>query len=186
MPTETTDASGTLTATIEQPLLGQNALVTGGGRGLGATISARLARAGARLVITGRDGAALQRQAEQLPDDTVVVAGDLSHPSGPGQVLAGALEQMGRLDVLVNNAGVFHAGPSEELTAEEIDGLLAVNARGPLLLASAAAAPGGACTQPARARSTPSPARWRQSGGRAGCASTPCAQVSCARKPPGS
>ncbi len=143
MPTHatgSTDATDLQTPPPDQPLLGQRALVTGGGRGLGAVISARLARAGARVAITGRDEETLQQQAAQLPNNPVTVAADLADPAGPQQVLADVLHQMGGLDVLVNNAGVFHYGPSDQLTPGEIDALFAVNTRGPLLLAAAAAA----------------------------------------------
>lgn len=122
------------------PLRGQRVLVTGGGRGLGAVISRRLADAGARVAITGRDPASLQQHAAQLPNDPVIVAGDLADPAGPQAVLSQVLGQLGGLDALVNNAGVFHHGPSEQLTADGIDALFAVNVRGPLLLAAATAA----------------------------------------------
>lgn len=137
--TGSTEPTG-LRPTPDRPLLGQHALVTGGGRGLGAAISARLARAGARVAITGRDEKTLQQQAAQLPDDTVTVTADLADPTGPQHVLADVLHQMGGLDILVNNAGIFHHGPSDQLTPADIDALFAVNTRGPLLLAAAAAA----------------------------------------------
>ena len=123
-----------------QPLAGRRALVTGGGRGLGSVISAHLARAGARVAITGRDLGSLQRQAAQLPEDTVTVAADLGDPAGPQRVLGEVVDSLGGLDILVNNAGVFHNGPSDQLDATDIDAVFAVNTRGPLLLAAAAAA----------------------------------------------
>ena len=123
-----------------QPLEGRRALVTGGGRGLGTAISTHLARAGARVAITGRDPGSLQRQAAQLPEGTVTVAADLGDPAGPQRMLTEVVDQLGGLDILVNNAGIFHHGPSEQLSAADIDALLAVNTRGPLLLAAAAAA----------------------------------------------
>ena len=124
----------------ERPLTGRRALVTGGGRGLGTAISTHLARAGARVAITGRDADSLHRQAAQLPEDTVTVAADLTDPTGPRRMLAEVVDQLGGLDILVNNAGVFHHGPSNELSAADIDAIFAVNTRGPLLLAAAAAA----------------------------------------------
>lgn len=123
-----------------QPLHGQRALVTGGGRGLGTSIAAHLARAGARVAITGRDAGSLHRQAAQLPGGTVTVSADLADPAGPQRMLTEVVDQLGGLEILVNNAGVFHHGPSDQLSAADIDALLAVNTRGPLLLAAAAAA----------------------------------------------
>lgn len=55
-------------------------------------------------------------------------------------MIAGALDALGRLDVLVNNAGLAHGGPSDELTPADLDAVLALNVRAPLLLAGAAAA----------------------------------------------
>jgi len=123
-----------------RPLNGQRALVTGGGRGLGTAISSHLARAGARVAITGRDAGSLHRQAAQLPEGTVTVAGDLADPAGPQGILTEVVHPLGGLDILVNTAGVFHHGPSNELSAADIDAIFAVNTRGPLLLAAAAAA----------------------------------------------
>ena len=124
----------------QRPLHGQRALVTGGGRGLGTAISAYLARAGARVAITGRDSGSLRQQAAQLPEGTVTVAADLADPAGPQQMLTEVVDHLGGLDILVNNAGVFHHGPSDQLSAADVDALLAINTRGPLLLAAAAAA----------------------------------------------
>ena len=124
----------------QRPLHGQRALVTGGGRGLGTAISAHLARAGARVAITGRDADSLHRQAAQLPEGTVTVAGDLADAAGPQGILAEVVDQLEGLDILVNNAGVFHHGRSNELSAADIDAIFAINTRGPLLLAAAAAA----------------------------------------------
>lgn len=121
-------------------LTGRTVLVTGGGRGLGAVISERMARAGARVALTGRDEATLSAWAGRLPGESMVVAADLSQPDAPAQVLEQVLERFGALDVLVNNAAVAPFGPSHELTAADVDAVLALNVRAPLLLASAAAA----------------------------------------------
>lgn len=128
------------TLSSSTPLSGTNVLVTGGGRGLGAALSARLAHAGARVAITGRTEATLTAWARRLPNDPVVLTADMAEPQAPGQVLERAVERLGSLDVLVNNAGIGHFGPSEELTAPDVDSLLAVNLRAPLLLAAAASA----------------------------------------------
>ena len=140
------DRSTTVTADTpvngvpRQPLHRRRALVTGGGRGLGTAISTHLARAGARVAITGRDTDSLRRQAAQLPDGTVTVAADLTDPAGPQRMLTEVTDELGGIDILINNAGVFHHGPSDRLGAAEIDAIFAVNTRGPLLLAAAAAA----------------------------------------------
>lgn len=120
-------------------LHGTNVLVTGGGRGLGAALSTRLAQAGARVALTGRTEVTLTALAARLPHDPVVLTADMADPQAPRAVLEQAVERLGSVDVLVNNAGVGHFGPSQDLTAHDVDALLAVNLRAPLLLAAAAA-----------------------------------------------
>lgn len=122
------------------PLAGMKVLVTGGGRGLGADISARLARAGARVAITGRTEGSLASWAAALPNEPAIIVADLSDPDAPSAVLQRAVSELGSLDVLVNNAGVGHFGPSDKLTPEDVDATFAINVRAPLLLAGAAAA----------------------------------------------
>ncbi len=127
-------------ASAADPLTGMTALVTGGGRGLGAAISERLARAGARVALVGRNHNSLAAWAERLPHDPIVVPADLSDPDVRTNVLDPVLRELGSLDVLVNNAGVVHFGASDSLTAQDVDALLAINVRAPLLLAGAVAA----------------------------------------------
>jgi NAD(P)-dependent dehydrogenase (short-subunit alcohol dehydrogenase family) len=122
-----------------RPLEGRAALVTGAGRGLGAAIARRLDAAGARVALVGRDRETLEAAAATLANEPVVLPADLAEPEAPHAVLADALAALGRLDVLVNNAGVAHGGPAHELDAAEVDGVLALNVRAPLLLAGAAA-----------------------------------------------
>lgn len=123
-----------------QPLAGRKALVTGGGRGLGAAISQRLAQAGAQVVIVGRDKAVLESMAARLPHDPVVIAADLAEPSAPLAVLEQALGTVSVLDLLVNNAGTGYYGASNEITPELYESVFAVNVRAALLLAGHAAA----------------------------------------------
>jgi NAD(P)-dependent dehydrogenase (short-subunit alcohol dehydrogenase family) len=123
-----------------EPLTGRTAVVTGGGRGIGAGISALLARAGARVALVGRDEQTLKATADQLPHDPLVVPIDLTAPDAADAVLSAVLDAFGRLDVLVNNAGGANYTPSQQLTAAEVDTLLTLNVRTPLLLAAKAAA----------------------------------------------
>jgi NAD(P)-dependent dehydrogenase (short-subunit alcohol dehydrogenase family) len=124
----------------DRPLLGKTALVTGGARGLGEAISRRLASAGARVALVGRDKDRLAALAEELPHDPVVIPADLAEPEAPLAALATAIDAFGRLDVLVNNAGTSHPGPSNLLTAADVDRVFALNVRAGLLLAGHAAA----------------------------------------------
>ncbi len=110
------------------------ALVTGGGRGIGAAIAEKLAALGATVVITGRSESTLQGKAEQIraaggrcelfPCDLTQIASV--------QALAAYIEQSaGRLDILVNNAGVMApVAPIQELEPSEWDRIFNTNLRG--------------------------------------------------------
>jgi NAD(P)-dependent dehydrogenase (short-subunit alcohol dehydrogenase family) len=121
------------------PLTGKTVVVTGGGRGMGAAISRRLAAAGARVALVGRNKHRLQEVADGLPNDPLIVPADLGEPDAPLAVLDQVISALGTLDVLVNNAGLGHFGPSDQLTPPEVDQVLGLNVRAALLLAGHAA-----------------------------------------------
>lgn len=121
------------------PLEGKRALVTGGGRGVGAAISRRLAAAGARVVIVGRDKATLESHASKLPNEPVTIVADLANPAVPLAVLEQARDIVGEIDVVINNAGTGWVGAST-FTPEDYEQIFAVNTRATLLLAGHAAA----------------------------------------------
>ncbi len=91
---------------MEFDLSGQVAVVTGGGRGLGRAIASGLGRYGARLVLCGRDAATLERTAGELGGEVLTVPADVSLEADVLRLRDAALERFGRVDVLVNNAGV--------------------------------------------------------------------------------
>jgi NAD(P)-dependent dehydrogenase (short-subunit alcohol dehydrogenase family) len=111
--------------------------VTGASRGIGAATAAALDRAGARVAIVARSEQALTEVARGLDHDPIVIPADLGDPDAPASVAARALEAMGVVDVLVNNAAAAARVPTVETDAALIDGLLAVNVRAPLLLVAA-------------------------------------------------
>ena len=116
------------------------ALVTGASRGIGRGIAAALAREGARLVISARGADALNeahRDLEQLGADVRAVAGDVGDERQAEAMVAAALDSWGRLDLLVNNAGVGYRGAIDEMPTEQFDRLFQTNVRGPFLLIKA-------------------------------------------------
>jgi short-subunit dehydrogenase len=113
-------------------LAGAVALVTGGSSGIGAAIARALATAGAQLLIAGRDADRLASVAEQTGG--LPLQADLGTPDGPAELAAAALRAAGRIDLLVNNAGIGWAGPIEQLTAAKADELIAVNLTAPIHL----------------------------------------------------
>ncbi|QER90472.1 SDR family NAD(P)-dependent oxidoreductase [Streptomyces tendae] len=133
--------NNTLDGLPTHPLAGKTAVITGGGRGIGASTALLLARAGARLALVGRSEESLKTLADRLPGATVVIPADLSRPEAPEEVWEALIAQLGQVDVLVNNAGQLGSlTPAQDMTAEEADALWALNTRAPLLLGAKAAA----------------------------------------------
>src|SRR2546427_11867795 len=123
---------------MSEPLAGRTALVTGAGRGIGAAIARALDRAGARVALVSRTASELRAVAAELAHDPIVVPANLGTADGPGAAARAALEAFGgRLDVLVNNAGIGLRKESDTVTVEELDRLWVVNVRSALLLTAA-------------------------------------------------
>jgi NAD(P)-dependent dehydrogenase (short-subunit alcohol dehydrogenase family) len=125
------------------PLAGRVALVTGGGRGIGAAISTELALAGAAVVLTyRRDADAAQALVEKLAGEgatALAVEAHVDDPASSERAVATAVERFGGLDVLVSNAGVASRGNAvADTTVDELSWVLAVHAVGPHQLARAA------------------------------------------------
>ncbi len=124
---------------------GRVALVTGAGRGIGRAIALALARQGADLTLhyhqAQRGAEATVDEARALGSRVAVARGDLIDLVTPPRLVETALTTFGRLDLLVNNAGVYSAAPLEAITPGQWDQILAVNLRAAFFLAQAAASP---------------------------------------------
>jgi 3-oxoacyl-[acyl-carrier protein] reductase len=121
---------------------GRVAVITGAGRGLGAAIAEELAAQGAAVVVADRDEELARATAERLRAVGRVATPALADVSEPDQVAAlfdAAVAEHGRLDVLVNNAGVGAVAPSQDLALDVWSRTLAVNLTGTFLCAQAAA-----------------------------------------------
>lgn len=117
-------------------LKGKTALVTGASRGIGKGICEALAAEGADLVMVARGQDALQRVAGDLQAKgwrALAVVADVTAESQVCAAFAQAIQRFGRLDLLVNNAGVSDGGALEEITVETWDKVMAANLRGPFL-----------------------------------------------------
>jgi NADP-dependent 3-hydroxy acid dehydrogenase YdfG len=106
--------------------------ITGAGSGIGAATAELLAERGARLVLAGRRADRLQEVAEKIGGDVAWAVTDVRRREDLQALVALAKERFGRLDVLVNNAGVAYLGPLEEQAPEQIDDTIDVNLKGVL------------------------------------------------------
>jgi meso-butanediol dehydrogenase/(S,S)-butanediol dehydrogenase/diacetyl reductase len=116
-------------------LEGKVALITGGGTGIGTAITKRFVSEGAKVCISGRRKKLLDKVAESLPSGTIVTfAGDTSKEDDAKQMIATTVSFGGKIDVLVNNAGISDSTPIVDLDPEVWRKILAVNVTGPFLL----------------------------------------------------
>lgn len=118
-------------------LEGRHAVVTGGGRGIGAAIAAALAREGARLTLMGRDEARLNEMVETLPIGRAVRC-DVSDEASVAAAFAEAGRAFGPAGILVNNAGAAESAPLVRTSLELFRRLLDVNLVGTFLCSRAA------------------------------------------------
>jgi 3-oxoacyl-[acyl-carrier protein] reductase len=125
-----------------RPLDGKTAIVTGGTRGIGAAVAALLAEHGAAVVVSGRDAARLQHAVQELEERGASVHGvvaDAAKREDADRLVEAAKERYGRLDLLVNNAGITRDGLLIRMKDDDWDRVMEVNLRGAFLVSRAAA-----------------------------------------------
>jgi NAD(P)-dependent dehydrogenase (short-subunit alcohol dehydrogenase family) len=108
-------------------LQGKTAVISGSSRGIGLAVARAYLAEGARVAVNSRDPAVADRVAEELGPDAVGIGADVSTEAGAKALISGALEAFGRLDVLVNNAGMSAAVPTLELDLERWQKVLDLN-----------------------------------------------------------
>ncbi len=122
-------------------LHGKVALITGGARGLGRTMAAALAEAGADIALAGRSKETCQQAADGIASGTgrkvMAFAADVTKIDEV-ELLANDVErEFGKIDILVNNAGINIRGPIQQLTEADWDAVIDTNLKGPFLCARA-------------------------------------------------
>ncbi|NJL38649.1 MAG: SDR family oxidoreductase [Leptolyngbyaceae cyanobacterium RM2_2_4] len=120
-----------------ESLTGKVILVTGGGRGLGASICHTLAEAGAIMVVADIQFDLAEQVAKELQDqgfEAIALPLDITQDQQAEAVVQKVIDQCGKIDILINNAGTDVTLPIEELTVADWDRVISVNLRGPFLL----------------------------------------------------
>src|SRR4051812_9481290 len=112
-------------------------VVTGASRGIGRALCGQLAREGARVVMVSRSADELSAAADEIGAEWMAV--DVTEPDAAQRIVACATEQLGRLDVLVNNAGTSFARAPDELTDEDWQGQWELHVMASMRLMRAAA-----------------------------------------------
>lgn len=121
-------------------LAGRGALVTGGGRGIGAAVARALAAAGARVMVAARheqDVEAVAAELRRAGHDAWAARCDVTQPEDVARLVGAAGDRLGAVDVLVNNAGTASSAPVTKIALDEWQRLFAVNATGTLLCTQA-------------------------------------------------
>jgi len=114
---------------------GQVALVSGASRGIGRALAQGFAQRGATVVITGREKETLEKTAQEIGARAVVC--DVSDPKAIDRLVETVLKDHGRVDTLLNVAGVNRRMRAEKLTEADYDYIVDINLKGPLLLSLA-------------------------------------------------
>lgn len=126
-------------------LSGKTALVTGASGGIGSSIAIALAKQGARLALSGSNGAKLRAFREQLNDeiggDHVEITCDLSNTTQVEELIPATIDTFGKLDILVNNAGVTRDNLAMRMKDEEWDAVMKINLEAAFRLMRAATKP---------------------------------------------
>jgi len=122
-------------------LEGRKAIVTGGGRGIGRAIAARLTGAGAEVMIADIDGWQAEKTAKELRRKSVSIIAaqvDVTEEKSVKRMMERALKEFSKLDILINNAGIMFRTRIQDITLEEWQKIMQVNLSGPFLCTQAA------------------------------------------------
>ncbi len=124
-------------------LEGRVALITGGSKGLGEAMARGLASAGADMLLTSRNEVEVQQTAEdiagQYPSKVIGLGADVTKPEDAQRAVDYAVEKLGKIDILINNAGINIRGAIEDLALEQFEQVMATNTTGPWLMCRAVA-----------------------------------------------
>ncbi|RBP02219.1 NAD(P)-dependent dehydrogenase (short-subunit alcohol dehydrogenase family) [Roseiarcus fermentans] len=114
-----------------KPLQGRHGFVTGGGRGIGKAIASELARLGADVSVLGRDASVLGTTAREIESahgvKTAAIVADLTRAEEIASAISSAIEQLGTVSILVNNAGIAYSAPFLKTGLDKWNEVLAID-----------------------------------------------------------
>lgn len=118
---------------------GKAAIVTGSARGIGRATAELLADQGARVLINDLDGDVAEQAASEIAGETTVFGGDLTKAGVPDQLVQKAVDEFGRIDIVVNNAGYTWDGVAHKMADDQFQAMLDIHTVAPFRIIRAAA-----------------------------------------------
>jgi 3-oxoacyl-[acyl-carrier protein] reductase len=118
---------------------GKSAIVTGSARGIGRAVAELLSEQGAQVLVNDLDGDVAEQAASEIKGETSVFAGDLTKESVPDQLVQKAIDDFGKIDIIVNNAGYTWDGPIHKMSDEQFQAMLDIHTIVPFRVLRAAA-----------------------------------------------
>jgi 3-oxoacyl-[acyl-carrier protein] reductase len=115
------------------------AIVTGSARGIGRATAELLAEHGAQVLINDLDGDVAEQSSNEIAGETVAFAGDLTKPGVPDALVQRAVDEWGKIDIVVNNAGYTWDGPIHKMSDEQFQAMLDIHTVVPFRVLRAAA-----------------------------------------------
>jgi 3-oxoacyl-[acyl-carrier protein] reductase len=110
------------------PLLeGKTAIITGSARGIGRATAELFTSEGAQVLINDIDGDVAEQASNEIEGETVAFAGDLTKPEVPGQLVQKTVDEFGKIDIIVNNAGYTWDGVIHKMTDEQFQAMLDIH-----------------------------------------------------------
>lgn len=123
-------------------LTGKVAIITGGSKGLGFAMASGLASAGAGVLLASRNLAEAQAAADEIARDygkrAIAFCGDLTSPEANEAMVQAAIDEFGKVDILISNAGINIRGPIDEVSVEDFRKVMDINVNGVWLSCRAA------------------------------------------------
>jgi 3-oxoacyl-[acyl-carrier protein] reductase len=115
------------------------AIVTGSARGIGRATAELLSQEGAKVLINDLDGDVAQQTATEIPGETLVFAGDLTKPGVPDELVQKVIDEWGRVDILINNAGYTIDAPIHKMSDDAFQRMIDIHTVVPFRMCRAVA-----------------------------------------------